>query len=101
VSDIEEEFARQLKMAKIPFLREVKAIPGRKFRFDFQVKDLLIEVQGGIFQRGGHSTGVGISRDCEKGVLATLEGYHHWAVTSAMVKSGEALHWVMVYMGMK
>jgi len=97
-SKLEEAFAYQLTMAQIRFKREVKAIEGRRFKWDFQIDDLLVECQGGIWGRGGHSTGVGISRDCEKGALATLAGYDHFAVTSEQIEDGRALSWVQEYL---
>jgi len=104
-SPLENTFAFQLKAAHILFLREVKAIPGRKFAFDFQVKDLLIEIQGGIWRKKdgitipqGHTTGRGITRDCEKMNLAALEGYHTMSFTAEHIKKGIALAWVQQYL---
>ena len=97
-SPLENTFAFQLKAANIPFIREVKPIPGRRFRFDFQVKDLLIEIQGGIFRKGAHSTGVGITRDCAKQNMAALEGYHTMAFTKEHIEKGLALGWVQAYL---
>lgn len=93
-SKLEVELARQLKLAGIPFIQELSPIPGRKFRFDFALKNLLVEVQGGIFQYGGHSSGVGITRDCEKTILAQLEGWRVFPVTGEQIKSGQALIWI-------
>jgi len=100
-SKLETELSRQLELAKIPFLRGVKAIPSRRFEWDFQVKDLLIECQGGIWGKGGHSTGVGITRDAEKVNLATLEGYSPMVFTKEHIFSGQALLWVQAYLGRK
>ena len=93
-SKLEVELARQLKLAGIPFIQELSPIPGRKFRFDFAMNNLLVEVQGGIFQYGGHSSGVGITRDCEKTILAQLEGWRVFPVTGEQIKSGQALVWI-------
>jgi very-short-patch-repair endonuclease len=57
----------------------------RKFRFDFTCGIVAIEIEGGTWIRGGHSTGVGIQRDCEKGNLATLEGWKVFRLTSDMI----------------
>jgi very-short-patch-repair endonuclease len=64
---------------------EFKAIPGRKFAFDFAepTSRVLIEIQGGIWTKGGHSSGTGISRDCEKSRLAQLHGWCVFAFTAA------------------
>ena len=97
MSELEEEFAQQLRLAKIPFLREVMPIPGRKFRWDFQIKDLLVEVQGGIWGKGGHSTGKGITRDMNKLNLATLHGFRSMQFSSNHIKDGSALTTVISY----
>ncbi len=75
------------------FEREYRAIPGRKFRYDFYIPpDLLIELQGGIWQyRPSHASASGIRRDCEKVNLATLNGYKILLFTSDMIDSGEAI----------
>jgi len=92
MSDLEATLAYQLTAVGIPFEREVKAIPGRKFSWDFKVDDLLIEIQGGIWMtKGAHNTGVAIIRDCEKMNLAVLHGYRLLSFTADMVTSGEAL----------
>jgi hypothetical protein len=94
-TELEDELANQLDLARIKYDREVVAIKGRRFRWDFMVgEDLLIEVQGGLFIKGGHSTGVGISRDHEKHNLAMLAGYRDLLVNKETIKSGQALRWV-------
>ena len=96
-STLEELFAFQATAAGLPaFEREVCAIPGRKFRFDFAwpAYKLLVEVNGGTFTRGAHSTGVGIERDMEKLDLATLAGWRVLQVSAKMVRSGVAVEMV-------
>lgn len=92
----ENLFAFQLMALDVEFEREHKAIPGRRFRFDFFIKpDLLIEIQGGIWMaKGAHNTGKAITRDCTKGNLATLYGFRTLSFTTDMVNSGEALDMV-------
>lgn len=62
----------------IPYEREVAAIPGRRFRFDFAwpAERVAVEIQGGTFAAGrsAHS-GASIRRDHEKHNLATIEGW--------------------------
>lgn len=94
---LNDEFAFQLSAVGIAYHREYKAIPDRKFAFDFYIpkRKLLIELQGGTWMsKGGHNTGVGIKRDCEKANLAVLEGYGVMHFTTDMVESGEALQLV-------
>jgi len=95
-SALENLFAMQLDSAGLTgYVREYQAIPGRKFRFDFAFIQpehrLLIEINGGTYNGGAHSRGVGLNRDYEKGNLAVV---HNWRVLSfdtKQVKSGAAL----------
>ena len=104
-TEIEDGLALQLDLAGIQYIREYKAIPGRKFKWDFcfpsdcwmmglPSSSILLEVQGGIWVQGGHSTGTGIERDMEKLNLATVNGFRVLQVGKKHVKNGEALRWV-------
>lgn len=97
----ERALAFALRAAGIPFLREYKAVPGRKFRYDFMVlPDLLIEVQGGVWSTRngdgvqGHNSGSGITRDCEKICEGVGAGFRVLCVTPEHVKSGQVLRWI-------
>ena len=96
LSDLEDKLEFQLKSAKITgFTREYKFHPKRRWRLDFAWIDqkIGVEVEGGIWlPRSGHNTGVGISRDVEKGNALTLLGWKLIRVTGKMIKSGEALN---------
>ena len=98
MSEIEDVLAFHLTTNGIQFEREYKAIPGRRYRWDFRIgKTLLVEVQGGTWARArtGHSTGTGIRHDCEKNNLAVLHGYRVLYFTSDMVGSGEAVNTIL------
>lgn len=102
MSRLEDELGTQLALAGFnAFKREFCAIPGRRFRWDFAWPDdkLLLEVQGGTFSRGksGHSSGMGINRDCEKANLATLAGWRILTVDAKHVTSGQALRWIQEF----
>lgn len=62
---------------EIPFLKQQKLIPGRRYQHDFVFSEskVAIEIQGQIWHKGGHSSGIGLLRDYEKLMLATREGY--------------------------
>ena len=96
LSDLEDKLEFQLKSAKITgFTREYKFHSKRRWRLDFAWIDqkIGVEVEGGIWlPRSGHNTGVGISRDVEKGNALTLLGWKLIRVTGKMIKSGEALN---------
>lgn len=94
MTDLEAELAYQMRACGIEYQEQVKAVAGRRFTWDFQVNNVLIEVQGGIWKKGGHSTGRGITRDCEKANLAALHGYKTLFFTAEMVHSGEAVRMI-------
>ena len=92
--DLELELLAQIRAVGLPEpIREYKAIEGRRYRWDFSWPDrnLLIEVQGAIFVKGGHSSGVGIMRDHNKHNLAMLAGWRILYVNSTTIDSGEAI----------
>lgn len=95
MSSLEELFAFQLKAHRIKFEREVRLDPSRRFRWDFVVGDLAIEVQGGQWRaKGAHNTGKAMGRDAEKGFIALKAGFRPLSITGDQVKSGVGLIWV-------
>ena len=93
-SHAEDLFAMQLDSAGLTvYVREYAAIPGRKFRFDFCFREarLLIEINGGTYSKGAHSTGTGIARDYEKNNLAVINNWRVLSFDTKQVKSGAAL----------
>jgi len=102
---LNDDFAFQLKAYEILHQREYKAIPGRRFAFDFWIsngatgKNLLVELQGGVWmKRAGHNTGKGIQRDCLKLNLATLNEYAVMHFTTQDVEDGTAIYMVKKYL---
>lgn len=94
--------AWQIRVSNLPTPeRNYKAIKGRKLEFDFSwpAYKLAIEVQGGVWKKGGHSSGVGINRDCEKSCLAQLAGWRLLPVTPEMIRSGKVVLWITEMMG--
>jgi len=88
---------QQIRAVGLPEpIREFVFLPGRKYRADFAYPDvrLLIEVEGGVYGTGGHSTGRGITRDIEKGNAAVLEGYRVIRCSGEHVTSGQCLTWI-------
>lgn len=90
----EELFALQIRAAGLRAPeREYRLVPTRRFRWDFAwpIYGIVAEIQGAIWITGAHSTGAGITRDCEKANLACLAGFRTLFFTPAMVKDGTAL----------
>ena len=69
---------------------------GRKFRSDaaFMNEKVLLEFQGSVWKRGGHSTGTGITRDCEKFCIAATLGWRVMPVTYDQLNSGKVYDWL-------
>lgn len=70
-----------------PLVAQYSPIPGRKYKSDFAEIEskTLIEIDGGIWVRGGHSTGKGKSRDCEKDLEAHLLGWRTVRLVPEMI----------------
>ena len=92
----EELFAMQLRASKIPFHREFKFHPTRRWRFDFvfvprSIDKIAVEIQ--VF--GRHQRFIGYQNDCERQAEALMLGWRVLQVTPAHVKSGQALKWLI------
>ena len=79
-SKLESQFLFLWRVAQGPTLeREVSFHPTRKWRTDFahMASRTLIEIEGGIFQRGAgrHNRGAGYALDAEKYLEAVLAGW--------------------------
>ena len=94
--------ADQIRLMQLPPPeRQAKIVPGRKFAHDFcwPRQRLLVEVQGGTWGKGAHSSGLGIRRDYVKNALALQEGFRTLFVDGEQVRSGEALTWLVALLG--
>lgn len=89
-SKLEQRFLTlwlELAPPTLTLLREFQAIDGRKFRFDFYCVEasVLIEIHGGAYSGGRHTTGVGLSADSEKSRLAQMQGFKALAYTGQQI----------------
>jgi hypothetical protein len=108
----EQTLAAQLEQAGIPFLREFRLHPRRRWRADFwvigplpteyphQELPILVEVEGGIGSVSRHLTYTGFSHDCEKYAMAAILGYRVIRATTAQVNEGVALSWIQQALGL-
>lgn len=107
-SNFEDTLAFEIMLAKLPaplrqhyWAKELVNAKGRPrmFKADFAWPEyrLLVEVQGGVWRRGGgaHSHPVNIERDIERQQCATLLGWFVFPVTTDDVKSGKAIDQVV------
>ena len=93
----EEALALHLRADGIDYEREVKLIHGRKWSWDFVVSKpyvagFAIEIQGGTWSKGGHTSGSGVQRDCAKANAAAVLGYRTLFFTTSMVMDGTAIN---------
>jgi hypothetical protein len=101
-SQLELLLLNRLERAGLPLgVTQVYGVPGRLFKFDRAWKEqrVAVDVNGGTFVKGAHSTGVGIERDCEKACLAALAGWRYLPVTRKQIESGKAIEWIARALG--
>lgn len=103
-SQLELLLLNRLERAGLPVGEsQQRIIPGRKFTFDrvYRAEKVAIEVQGATFVKGGHSTGTGIARDCEKLSLAAAHGWRVLPVTKHQIEDGSAVAWIAAALGVQ
>lgn len=96
---MEIAFLGQWQMANLPTLSDTNEeyffalSVGRDYRADFAVPPymILIEIEGGTQDMGGHNRPDGFRKDARKYNLAGLLGWTVYRFDSAMVNSGEAI----------
>ena len=83
-SALETDFGNLLDDAGVRYTEQVRVSADRRFRLDFVCqfgkgkipsRFVAVECEGGLFQRGGHTTGAGIQTDHEKQLLAHRQGF--------------------------
>ena len=94
MSDLSDMLVFQLRAVRIEHQREVRLIPGRRFRTDILVGRLAIECDGATWTGGRHARGAGIETDAEKQNLLVTLGYRPMRVTKQQIKDGRALRWI-------
>ncbi|MCA1572498.1 MAG: endonuclease domain-containing protein [Chloroflexi bacterium] len=106
----EQTLEAQLSQAGIPFEREYRFHPERRWRADFMVGQnfawpirgrYLIEIDGGAFIAGRHVRGKGFEADLEKLNAAALLGFRVLRFTPAHVEDGRALDVIRQALGIE
>lgn len=100
-NEFEAKLALELKALKLDFEQEFKFHQSRKWRADFHLKGrmILIEVEGGIWSGGRHTSGKGYIGDMEKYNAATMQGYQVIRFSTEQVKSGLAIQQIEKMVG--
>lgn len=93
----EAEFALHCRAHKLNPVAEFRFCETRRFRFDFAFPAhmLAVEIEGGIWNGGRHTTGTGFTNDCIKYNLATQLGWRVLRFTPEMVSSGDAIQMII------
>lgn len=96
VSKGEALLENHLNALKIPFTKEFRFHPDRKWQADFRIDDMpiLVEVEGGVFSNGRHTRGEGYTKDCEKYSAAAINGWFVIRGTTAQIKAGLVIQWI-------
>lgn len=78
------------------FESEYEFHPVRKWRLDYAWPEykVALEVHGGVFTKGRHTTGTGFTKDCEKFGTAGSMGWIIIPVTTDQLKQGVAREFV-------
>jgi len=95
-SEGEELFALHCRLNGLTPEREYAFCEGRKFRADFAFPrhKLLVEIEGGTWINGRHNRPSNFEAECRKYAEAAIREWLVIRVTTAMVKSGEAIDMV-------
>jgi very-short-patch-repair endonuclease len=77
-------------------VREHRFHATRKWRFDFAWVEqrIALEIEGGLFVRGGHVRGAHYEEDCEKYAEALVLGWRVLRVSPRQLKQGWAARWL-------
>ena len=75
-----------------PYVAEYVFAKPRRFRFDaaFPNERVAVELEGGIWRGGRHTSGKGFQSDCEKYNLATLMGWRVLRFTTTDLRDRSA-----------
>lgn len=94
-----QDLMLQLRAIGLEATAEVRAIPERRWRFDVGLPAenpwLLVEVHGGVWRSGRHTTGKGFTNDREKINTAVSRGFVVLECTTDQVQSGQARQWIV------
>lgn len=93
-SQLERLLAVAIALTGLPApQREYRFHPTRRWRIDFAwpAHRLAVEIEGGIYRGGAHTSVTGLKRDIEKGNALTMAGYRLLRFHGDQIKSGEAV----------
>ena len=88
MSKLSDKFLKLWDVAKGPKLWPEYRFCHRKFRFDFAYipSQYAIEIHGGVWVGGRHTSGAGFSKDCEKMRWAGICGWSVFPLSTSDIK---------------
>jgi very-short-patch-repair endonuclease len=88
-------------MALPPHEREYRFAPPRRWRFDFAwpERKVAVEVDGGTWTGGRHTSGSGFAADLEKLNAAVTLGWRVLRYTTTMIREGNVLNDIETVLG--
>lgn len=121
ISKLEETLALHLRAAKLDPVREYRVgamatggtgaglrkrltdagLKDWRIDFAFVAEKLAVEVEGGTWTGGRHTTGTGFDADCDKYNKLVLMGWRVLRFTGTAIKSGVALQTIEVALQMQ
>jgi len=93
-SEAEAQLAQAFTDAGLTgWVQQYRYVKGRKHRADFAFPEqrLIVEVDGGVYNRKAHGSISGILRDMERSNLAAVNGYRVMRYTPSVIKSKKQL----------
>ena len=86
-------FLALLKKEGLVPVKEYKFHPTRKWRFDYAFPESMVavEVEGGVWTGGRHTSGAGFLKDMEKYNTALLHGWRVYRVTPKTLTSRDTI----------
>lgn len=95
--------AMLLKERGFDYVAEHKFHPTRRWRFDFALPELMlaIEIEGGGWSGGRHTTGAGFAKDLEKYDAAMRLGWTVYRCSPDMVRNAVAIETIEILRGIQ
>lgn len=96
-SELESTLALYIRANELPEpITQLRFHPKRRWMFDFAwpAQRVALEVEGGVWSGGRHTSGKGFTDDCVKYNEATLQGWRVLRVTGGQIEDGSAIDWL-------
>ncbi|MFA4972656.1 MAG: hypothetical protein WC683_08580 [bacterium] len=96
MSEAEDALALHIRAAGLPEPVREHRFCERRWRLDFAWPDKMVavEVEGGRWVGGRHTSPIGFGKDCEKYSEAAARGWRIVRVTPEMIEDGTALGYI-------